>query len=89
MEKKHMLLIELWNLYNSKTMPVIGPGGVPLMCLQMLGGIPSLIGMYQSVHRESVGERVLLCARPALWSLRRLWWNRCCSARFWGMAFRG
>ncbi len=66
MEKKHMLLIELWNLYISKTMPVIGPGGVPLMCLQMLGGIPSLIGMYQSVHRESVGERVLLCAAPGV-----------------------
>lgn len=61
-----MLLVELWNRYISKTMPVIGPGGIPLMCLQMLGGIPSLIGMYRSVHRESAGERVLLCAAPGI-----------------------
>lgn len=61
-----MFLIELWNEYVSKTMPALTAGGVPLVVIQMLGGLPPLAGLYRSVRRDSMGERVMLCVVPGI-----------------------
>ena len=61
-----MFLIELWNEYLSKTMPVLTAGGVPLVVIQMLGGLPPLAGLYRSVRRDSMAERVMLCMVPGI-----------------------
>lgn len=61
-----MFLINLWTEYLSKTMPALTPGGVPLVVVQMLGGLPSLTGLYRSVRRDNAAERVLLCMVPGI-----------------------
>ena len=61
-----MFLIELWNEYLSKTMPVLTAGGIPLVVIQMLGGLPPLAGLYRSVRRDSMAERVMLCLVPGI-----------------------
>lgn len=61
-----MFLIELWNEYLSKTMPVLTAGGVPLVAIQMLGGLPPLAGLYRSVRRDSMAERIMLCLVPGI-----------------------
>lgn len=61
-----MFLIELWTEYLSKTMPVLTAGGVPLVVIQMLGGLPPLAGLYRSVRRDSMAERVMLCMVPGI-----------------------
>ena len=37
-----MILQELWGQYLAKTMPALTVWGVPLVCLQMLGGKTAL-----------------------------------------------
>lgn len=61
-----MFLINLWTEYLSKTMPALTPGGVPLVVIQMLGGLPSLADLYRSVRRDNAAERVLLCMVPGI-----------------------
>ena len=61
-----MFLIELWNSYLSKTMPVLSGLGVPLAFFQMLSGLPSLLSLYRSVRRDSAWERVMLCMVPGI-----------------------
>lgn len=61
-----MFLIELWNDYLSKTMPVLSGLGVPLAFFQMLAGLPSLLSLYHSVRRDSAWERVMLCMVPGI-----------------------
>ncbi len=61
-----MFLIELWNRYLSKTMPVLNGLGVPLAFFQMLAGLPPLLSLYRCVRRDSAWERVMLCMVPGI-----------------------
>jgi len=61
-----MILIDLWTEYLSKTMPSLTAGGVPLVVIQMLCGLPPLVSLYRAVRRDSAGERVLLCMVPGI-----------------------
>lgn len=57
-------MVQLWKEFLSKTMPVAAAASGPLIFLQMLGGLPPLLGLYRSVRRENPAERVLLCLVP-------------------------
>ena len=61
-----MILIDLWTEYLSKTMPSLTAGGVPLVVIQMLCGLPPLASLYRAIRRDSAGERVLLCMVPGI-----------------------
>ena len=61
-----MILQELWQDYLAKTMPVLTAWGVPLVVLQMLGGLPPLLSLAQAVKRENGFDRLLLCLVPGI-----------------------
>lgn len=61
-----MILQELWQDYLAKTMPVLTAWGVPLVCLQMLGGLPPLISLFHSVRRQNGFDRLLICLTPGI-----------------------
>lgn len=61
-----MFFIDLWTEYISKTMPVLTAGGIPLVVIQMLCGLPPLASLYRSVRRDNAAERVMLCLVPGI-----------------------
>lgn len=61
-----MFLQELWVDYLAKTAPVLTAWGVPLLCLQMLGGLPPLLNLFHAVRRENGFDRLILCLVPGI-----------------------
>ena len=61
-----MLLAQLWSEYLCKTSPSASALSGPLIFLQMLGGLPPLLGLYRAVRRDNPMERVLLCMVPGI-----------------------
>ncbi len=61
-----MILQELWGQYLAKTMPALTVWGVPLVCLQMLGGLPPLFSLAQAVRRQNGFDRLLICLTPGI-----------------------
>jgi len=57
---------QLWVDYLAKTMPAVTVWSVPLVCLQMVCGLPPLFSLIHSVRRENGFDRAILCMVPGI-----------------------
>lgn len=64
-----LFLLQLWEEFLSKTRPVPSVASGPLIFLQILAGLPPLLGLYRAVRRENSAERVMLCLVPWIFIL--------------------